>query len=242
MLGAQTLNFCPSTASDKTKTRKFDTEAQLLSAFEHTLSSMLGQDKHELVLEFDCGNGIADAVIIEYNSNKNHLVPLANISGQWLYALSQLPKNEEFSCTDLRSFLGVSESTTRKVIQEFAASGYCVEGNDKGLWKKIRQPRKLAKNIVAIEAKLSNWQRALKQAIRYKEFANESWVLMDEASLAPAISNLNRFSHFNIGLASINTAGRILTHLAPHQSSPVSQIKHWRANSIVARHRIEPLL
>jgi hypothetical protein len=77
--------------------------------------------------------------------------------------------------------------------------------------------------IITFELKLNNWQRALKQAFKYKSFSNACFVVLDEAYLNRAIENINKFIHFNIGLASFNTNEELKIYFDPAHSEPFSQ-------------------
>lgn len=84
--------------------------------------------------------------------------------------------------------------------------------------------KKTQKKLIsfAFEAKLSNWNRALEQAFRYKAFTNKSFVIMDHDKIQPALSNSEKFSRANIGLLSIENSGKVHVHYNPRQESPYS--------------------
>jgi hypothetical protein len=64
----------------------------------------------------------------------------------------------------------------------------------------------------AFEMKLSNWQRALVQAFRYRAFAEMSFVVMDHNRIKPALACISRFKKAHIGLLSFNTEGELFVH------------------------------
>jgi hypothetical protein len=72
----------------------------------------------------------------------------------------------------------------------------------------------------AFEMKLSNWQRALVQAFRYRAFAELSFVVMDHKHIKPALACISRFERAHIGLLSINTAGELFVHHQPEETKP----------------------
>ena len=88
--------------------------------------------------------------------------------------------------------------------------------------------------IYAIEAKLRDWKRALSQAYRYLDFANQSWVVLDNSRSKPAIENILKFKRLNVGLASISINGKIVIHFRPKLQPPKSLQKFWQANSEIA--------
>lgn len=83
----------------------------------------------------------------------------------------------------------------------------------------------------AFEAKLSNWNRALEQAFRYKAFTNKAYVIMDHDRINPALNNTEKFYKSNIGLLSIEKTGKVHTHYNPRIESPFSPQLHEKFNN-----------
>lgn len=78
------------------------------------------------------------------------------------------------------------------------------------------------KNVVAYELKLKNWKRALTQAFRYKSFANQSVVVMDDHFIGRAIKNIDEFKRTKDGLASFDLEKFFTVHYMPDQDIPFS--------------------
>lgn len=76
-------------------------------------------------------------------------------------------------------------------------------------------------DCIAIEVKLKNWKRALNQAHRYKWFANESYVLLPESNIWPALKQIELFKRFNVWLLGYNE-DKIIYHFKPTSSKPIS--------------------
>ena len=72
----------------------------------------------------------------------------------------------------------------------------------------------------AFEMKLSNWQRALVQAFRYRAFAEMSFVVMDHNRIKPALASISRFKKAHIGLLSFNIEGELFVHHQPQEHKP----------------------
>lgn len=88
----------------------------------------------------------------------------------------------------------------------------------------------------AMELKLSNWRRALRQAFRYRAFARKSFVLMDSEYVHRAKRHEERFRDANIGLMSIRRRdGLISKHVTPNSQEPYSQSLSERFRNIVWR-------
>ena len=56
------------------------------------------------------------------------------------------------------------------------------------------------RSLVAFEAKLKDWQQALRQAYRYRYFADKSIVVMPDEYSGPALRNLSIFEEMGVGL------------------------------------------
>lgn len=68
--------------------------------------------------------------------------------------------------------------------------------------------------VVAIEAKLSNWKRGLYQAYRYKQMSNYSYVALDEQYIHRAIANIHEFERSGVGLIEVKDRN-IVVHYSP---------------------------
>jgi hypothetical protein len=87
----------------------------------------------------------------------------------------------------------------------------------------------------AYEAKLSNWNRALYQAFRYKAFVNKSIVILDHDRVKSALANLNKFSSAKVGLISIENSGRVHIHYNPPNEYPYSPQLGEKFNEQIAK-------
>lgn len=77
--------------------------------------------------------------------------------------------------------------------------------------------------IISFELKLKNWKQAIKQAFRYRNFSNDSIVILDEYVIELALSNLDYFEKYNIGLGSFNNKCELKIHFYPTPSKPFSR-------------------
>lgn len=93
------------------------------------------------------------------------------------------------------------------------------------------------KNVaIGFELKLANWKRAMVQAFKYRTFCEQSYVILDDAHLKPAITNISEFVKFNIGLASINKSNKKLEiHHKPKSEVPFSSDLKERLNAKLYR-------
>lgn len=70
----------------------------------------------------------------------------------------------------------------------------------------VRLPS-VIRSSVAIEAKVKDWRKGLKQAMRYKSFADRSYLAVYEAHVQAPVQYLDIFHALNIGLISVSDTG-----------------------------------
>lgn len=88
------------------------------------------------------------------------------------------------------------------------------------------------KHIVAFELKLNKWQKALTQAFKYTSFANQSFVVIDEYHITPVLKHIEKFIHFNIGIASFNKHKDFKIYFYPKIKKPFSDEYYAAFNGI----------
>lgn len=220
-------------------TDRFATEDNLVTLFEKVVGRKLNKNKYGIMTELECGDGIADIVLYELRKDWERALPLGNIPPRWTYALRKLPYRKNFSTDEFLAKNLISRNTGLKILNLFTELNYCVK-KGKHTWCKVKQPPPMINNILAVEAKLRHWQRALKQALRYCDYASQSWVLLDEYSIKPAVANKHEFERLNIGLATISTSGVITTYYEPRFRQPKHDSRFWQANSEIARRLMLP--
>jgi hypothetical protein len=213
----------------------FSNEKKLVEDFTTHLSENIHAECHGIIKEFVCGDGIADIVLFEFNKNWQYSISLGLIQPRWAFALYKLPFRKYFSTDDFIQRTGSSYSRATIVLHQYKKIGFCEYNSERKEWIKLKQAKPVVNKIFAIEAKLRDWKRALSQAYRYRDYAHESWVLLDERSVKPAIQNINHFERLLIGLASISPTGKITAHYTPRLMHPKSDIRFWQANSEIAR-------
>jgi len=76
--------------------------------------------------------------------------------------------------------------------------------------------------VVAVELKLKAWRRALSQAIKYRNFSNESYIILPDEHLGPALRKPHLFHNSGIGLASFDSVGGLRIHIHSRPYRPFS--------------------
>ena len=147
---------------------------------------------------------VFDINILDIIKNKKE------ISLDWLLDLTKSSKNQVNSSI---SVLINENIISNKWDNIFSFTGYNTDISD----------------CIAIEVKLKNWKRALHQAHRYKWFANESYVLLPESNIKPALKQMELFERYNVWLIWFEK-DRIIKHFIPNKEKPISSKMNYLLN------------
>lgn len=215
------------------KTVGFDTELQLVKAIVACAGRARRRD-YRVELEVDASVGIADVVLAKRSPRSTKaLKALASVNPRWAVLLSHEVSRKIASRADLAKCLGTSEGGAQKVLAQLAAANLAF-GTPQDL--ELAAIGTLPfERVIAVEAKLSEWQRVLSQAHRNLQFADESWVVLDHACVRPALAQVERFQSAGVGLASLDRLSQgIIIHVPAAASGPVSITKRWQAQAVLA--------
>jgi hypothetical protein len=221
----------------KEKDSAFLREEDLVRAIIRTRNTTGKGKTHKrsnIIAEFDVSAGRADLVFFQLKKDWRRRARYAQLPSRWIYALKVLPYRKKFAPEEFCSLCGVSKSTAILVLRRYEGLGYCRRTTDGKAWLKVRQPAPVVSRIIAIEAKLTDWKRALSQAYSYQRYANQSWVTLDASRAAKAILGQNEFRRLNVGLKVVDTRGHTKTYFTPRFHSPRSPLHFWEANGLIA--------
>jgi len=214
---------------------EFETEEQLVNLLEKVYSSP--RSRWVWIREFNMPNGIADLVGIGLATHAANRSTLGHIPPQWAYTLHCLPHEEPFSLGNVATLANVTMGSARLMLRNFGDSGFCAQIPDSKQWIKTRQPEPVAKKIVAIEAKLRDWRRALYQAAQHVAYASQAWVVLDRSALPSSRRHAQEFADRGIGLAGLSAEGELDIVMHPRDNLPRRQNRYWQANAEIARAR-----
>lgn len=189
--------------------------------------------EYRVELEVDAGVGVADLVLTKRMAHSTKgLRALGHVSPRLAVLLSPVVGDSIKSWQALATSLGTSDAATQRVIRELSIAGVAKQVGDSLNLLTVKTPP--FERLIAVEAKLSDWQRVLVQAYRNLQFADESWVVLDHAFIRPAIAQIDRFRAAGVGLASIDRGRGLFVHHAATAQGPVSQGKRWQAQAVLA--------
>jgi hypothetical protein len=213
---------------------EFESEEQLVSLLEKVYGSNRS-DRWVWMREFSTSSGIADLVGISLAPSTAGCASLGRIPPKWAYALRCLPREEPFAAEHLATLANVTSASARSILRIFGYSGFCEQVPQSNYWIKTSQPAPVATQIVAVEAKLRDWRRALYQAAQHAAYASHSWVVLDLAALPNARRHAHEFEIRGVGLAGLSTDGELDVVTQASENTPRLHNRYWQANAEIAR-------
>ena len=201
---------------------KFCTEVDLVKVLKASLTSMYKKgDNIEIFEEVSLGFGIADVVVSNlinsysvFRSNENFVLCYFDIN---IYDIISKFENG-ISVAKIIDITRGNKKKTFDALDKLISLKYIY--NEDSIFYVSNKYTFPFKNNIAIEAKLKDWKRALKQAYRYKWFAEYSFVVIDEHYSKKAIENIDVFKKYNVGLASISVDGNLIRYYSPVSEIP----------------------
>lgn len=173
----------------------------------------------EYMKEVDLGHGIADLVFVLSNNKISKGNQQLNNHDINIYHFCK----KKF-ITHVDEIIDKTRLQKYKVynsLKKLESEQYITNCNDNIIFK--NEYRKYQKISIAVEAKLKDWKRALKQASRYRWFATESYVIMDGDFIRNAVENIQMFKDNSIGLGSISNSSKLEIILKPDRIMPYNK-------------------
>jgi hypothetical protein len=155
--------------------------------------------------EVTCRQGIADFVGVvrttrEENSSRSaHLLPACSLDvASQILGILVIAENP-MTTIDLVARTGVSFRTVRSTLGHLVDSS-CLNVTPSGSYALPRSTGSPWPDMWAFELKLSNWRRAIFQALQYAAFASHVLVVMPQSKSRVAADNGDAFSRVGVGL------------------------------------------
>lgn len=223
------------------KNPPFESEQLLVNGILNFLSQTTGR-RFRFFAEHEGGFGRPDLLLFNVSMSATvDIRSLSQINPRFAPLFSLSAATGIRSLADLAGAAGVSINTARRIARELKASGRLIEeaiGAQTFRIIPIIEPP--FPQVVAIEAKLRDWRRALVQAYRYREFSSESWVVLDHARIAPAFRARDVFQASGIGLSSFSTDGNLHVHVPAQNREWRNSSLAWRTQAMLARRCSNP--
>jgi hypothetical protein len=120
-------------------------------------------------------------------------------------------------------------------LQRYVDAGFCHHHDRDRTWLKVEEPRPVADRVVAVEAKLRDWRKALYQASHYLDYADESWVVLGGAGPSTALFHADDFRRRGVGLMTLARDGALTIAAPAEAASPRMPVRVWHLNAEIAR-------
>ena len=153
--------------------------------------------------EVAVGECIPDVVIVGLPDNLGIISYPKKITSRHIFILWLIKTSKQITPNGIaeRSYQRINK--VNQIINDLINSGTVIQ-NETGELRVQETIASLQTEVVAIEAKLSNWSQALEQAKRYQEFADKVVVAMDADRTPRRKEILERFNEQNIGLCAVS--------------------------------------
>jgi hypothetical protein len=185
--------------------------------------------------EFTTPSGTADLVAVALRPDWKQQVSMRQVPVRWLYPLTMLSLGVAMDVKGFSSRFGVTESSAHAALAAYTDANYCTHNAAERVWIKTRDPLPVVDRIVALEAKLRDWRRALYQAVQYASYAFEVWVVMDAAFIHSASVHVDEFERRGIGLLGLSENGVSELVNPAARRSPRNHERFWQANGEIVR-------
>lgn len=162
------------------------TENMLVKDFKKSFtSSLISTDGILLLEEIKTSWGVVDILAIKYDSKKlarrreiiakKEVKSFSSISS---YAITHIIENPYLTVEELGNHLKIKNGLLHETIENLVARGLInYFGNGKLRTKSVSN-NYVIKEILAFEAKLNNWEKAVNQSERHLWFTNSSFVVL----------------------------------------------------------------
>lgn len=184
----------------------FNTESEMLSVISKSISF---NNEYQQKSELNSGFGIADLVFYKLdnmvikNRERQNLHPIESYELLKLLTYLNKTSQEKISITTIKNNLSVKPKDEKEIFTYLINNGYLIPLDNKVFLKGKRYELGL-REVIAIEAKLSNWQRGLYQAYRYKRYSNKAYLALSSDYIHRALHHLQDFQKFNVGLIEVS--------------------------------------
>jgi len=189
--------------------------------------------------EFRTGYGLPDLLKIEYD--KNILVKrrrnsksrkLKHFDIDCAYVMAYLSERRWIKLNNLKSNTNLYNGSIKTIIDKLRERGLVIKKGDK-IKSKPKKEVFAIKSIVAIEAKLRQWKRAIFQAQRYLWFTNNSNILVPTNCNRQLSKIINSCKKYHVGLITLSKDKKILTIIKRKKRKPYNTYLAWLLNELL---------
>lgn len=184
--------------------------------------------------EFDSGNGRADLIVADVDRQacaERSASGLEPLDDEALLRLLDGLSDAPMRAAAVALAESMSTSYARRLLGRLVSAGF-VERTQGG-YRRTFTPPSVLRGIVAIEAKVRDWQAGLFQSRRYLRYSNTVYLALASQHLGRV--DLAALAQEGIGLLSIDASGVVVEVLAPTTREPNDVASRALANEAVWR-------
>ena len=204
-------------------------EWDLVTLFEKFLyeATSKGNRSFKIKREVGVGRRISDLVLFLKPESKNNLYTTP-LNAQDAVIVSQIRKKQSLTIDEASSLFGFEKNVdvVQKRLRHLINQNIIIFSNNTLKLQDDWPPFE----IIAYEAKLTNWRSALVQAVSYLAFADKSYVVLPEGTSLPALSKYDLFKEAGVGLILVSTDG--YSEIIP---ATLSHNHDWRRDFVASR-------
>jgi hypothetical protein len=192
----------------------------ILKNYSNTMWNNTDRVNHVALEEFAAGDGISDLTVFSFDQRaiESRLKGFNDpITGKFAVKVLIAVLNGSSTIEQIAKSTGVkSERTILTILDTLSSTGF-VKSTSKGYVSEYDLSILEGDRILAIEAKVKDWKSGVRQAMRYKEYADYSYLAIYEDHIKPCLKHLGVFEQLGLGLVGVSDQG-LQVYLRAQQS------------------------
>jgi hypothetical protein len=166
----------------------------------------------------------AQAIAVRHASG---ITPLTD----WTSLACAVRCRRPLTANDVAAEVGLSRSGAHRALALACEAGALIRSERRFALHPQWQP--VVRRLVAVELKLRDWQKGLAQAVRYRRWADASWVILGATGVSHASASSRKAG---IGLARMSPDGEWMeAHKAKHRRPSIPLERRWAEEQILAQ-------
>lgn len=206
----------------------------------HFTGTKKTKSKHEFIIDHEVGfdYGLADILLfllskdsIKKRKKQSLIKPILN--SYTLFVYLKTPANKQLSIEDFINLLSIKSEYKLKYLRNnsirFLTMNNYFRKIDKDKYIKNNEYINPLFKLFAFEMKLSDWKNGLNQAIRYKSYADKSYLGLWNKHINSALREEELFRKHNIGLISVGDKEDSTVEIKPQDNKELKQFNKYLA-------------
>ena len=224
----------------KMKTIKYNSEKDLVDDFNRVYIETLQKGRDVLILrETNTNWGVVDILSIHYNKTNlihrrksmgNTILDLTNLAA---YAISYLSDINITTVNDLSNYLKVKNGPLTQIIEILTKRGLVYVYKNGKIRARTKSKTFVIKDILAFEAKISNWKKAIDQAERHLWFTNSSFVVVPNYTKSTLDKIIPECTNHGIGLIVQTDENSFKVFKDPLHMPHINSFFSWKLNEML---------